>query len=86
MNILQFIFLFTTSGIFYNIILFCLGKLLYLIGIHKIGHYMVASSIAGDFGLCKKTRKWIHKNCYQRNKEKCKLWTCENYENCKKIN
>lgn len=67
-----------------NLTFYCLGRLLFKCGFKKVGHYLVGVSIAGDFGLCKKTRDWLHDNC-QRGCEfnKCDIWTCGNYEYCK---
>ena len=65
-------------------IYYFLGRFLFECGYKKIGHYLVGMSIAGDFGLCKKTRDWLHDNC-QRGCEfnKCDIWTCGNYDYCR---
>ncbi len=53
------------------------GHLLYKFGCHKVGHKMVAMSLAGDFGLCKAQRKWLIDHCpHSFNCSSCSNWTC----------
>lgn len=64
--------------LFYHILYFILGRLFFMLGFRKVGHALVAMSIAGDFGLCKKVRKWLFDNCPRGYScDECKLWTCD---------
>lgn len=76
MNFFVIVLCFFGSSVF----LYFLGKFLFLLGHKKIGHYLVGSAIAGDFGLCKKTRSWLSSNCPHY--KKCDLWTCGSYKDC----
>lgn len=82
MEILNFIIIAIICLFSGQVIIGIIGTILYLIGIKKTGHYLIATCIAGDFGLCKKTRKWIHDKCPRKKTEKCKIWTCEHYSKC----
>lgn len=64
-----------------SITYFFVGRVLYRLGFRKTGHYFVGLSTAGDFGLAKKTRKWLYSHCPCdcKNCDKCFIWTCENY-------
>ena len=73
------------SFVFYNILFYFFGILLYSFNLKRIGHYFVAVSIAGDFGLCKRVRSWLASHCPGRCPEKCSLWTCSNYSKCKSM-
>ena len=85
MNFLKSVFSFILLSVIYDILFYFLGRLLYRFGKRKIGHYFVGTSIAGDFGKAKKTRKWLFDKCpYEYNCNKCKIWTCANY--CAKHN
>ena len=73
------------SFVLWHLMYYFVGRLLYRLGFKRIGHCMVAVSIAGDFGLFKQTRKWLKDHCCYEEKpetKRCNLWTCDNYVRC----
>ncbi|MBO5109376.1 MAG: hypothetical protein J6D21_01545 [Clostridia bacterium] len=87
MDFLKFFSLSFYISLFWQFVFYLGGFLLYKAGSHKLGHKMVAMGICGDFGMCKKTRKWLSDHCPYSSDEqpKCCLWTCPRYEECKKL-
>ena len=87
MNFLKFLILNFLIFLFWHVVYYLGGLLLYKAGLHKLGHRLVAMAIAADFGKCKKTRKWLSDHCPYSSDEqpKCGLWMCPRYEECKKL-
>ena len=80
---LESVLLFILISPLYSILYKILGIILFKFNkTKKIGHYLVGMSIAGDFGNCRKIRKWLYVNCpYNYHCENCKIWTCKNTKN-----
>lgn len=61
-------------------VFYFLGKVLFLCGAKSVGHYFIAVSLAGTFGLFKKQSKWLLENCpCDYCCDKCRRWTCPGY-------
>lgn len=74
------ILVFVLVLVFWNFFFFIFGHFLFRIGVRKVGHYFVGSSIAGDFGSCKKTRQWLSDNCPRSHScDNCRIWTCGSF-------
>ena len=74
MNFFEFLLSFFASSLVTAWFTGILGRLLYALGLKKVGHWLACSSLAPNFV----TDSWIIKHCPHECKkcERCKMWTC----------